>query len=190
VEVSEKPCWVRRATRRSWDKRPDYGRPGTVLRTSQKRKGLPWGLAEKRKETKFCEGGKGNRRHINADRFRRGKSIAKIVIDYVDGCHERMSGDNGMEEGCVGRPYIMAYNYRVSPYRSSYSPLSQSGCLIPLLLHHPFKIGGFFRGTHHRKKALEGDQKLYQLLLTRKRPLLAMRPANSEGERERLPRLI
>ena len=43
VEVSEKPCWVRRATRRSWDKRPDWGRPGTVLRTSQKRKGLPWG---------------------------------------------------------------------------------------------------------------------------------------------------
>ncbi len=33
---------VIRATRRSWDKRPDWGRPGTVLRTSQKRKGLPW----------------------------------------------------------------------------------------------------------------------------------------------------
>ena len=41
VEVSEKPCWARRATRRSWDKRPDWGRPGTVLRTSQKIKGLP-----------------------------------------------------------------------------------------------------------------------------------------------------
>jgi hypothetical protein len=39
VVVSEKPCWVRRETRRSWDKRPDWGRPGTVLRTSQKRKG-------------------------------------------------------------------------------------------------------------------------------------------------------
>jgi hypothetical protein len=25
VEVSENPCWVRRATRRSWDKRPDWG---------------------------------------------------------------------------------------------------------------------------------------------------------------------
>ncbi len=96
-----------------------------------------------------------------------------------------MSRDNEMEEGvdggkggCVG-PYIIAYNYLVSPYRPSYSPLSQSGCLILLLLHHPFKIGGVFRGTHHRKKALEGDQKLYQLLLIRKRPLLAMRPANS-----------
>ena len=31
VVVSEKPCWVRRETRRSWDKRPDWGRPGTVL---------------------------------------------------------------------------------------------------------------------------------------------------------------
>ena len=88
------------------------------------------GVAEKRKETKFGEGGKGNRRHVNADRFRRGKSSAKIVIDYVDGGHERMSGDNGMEEGvdggkggCVG-PYLIAYNYLVSPYRPSYSPLS------------------------------------------------------------------
>ena len=41
-----------------------------------------------------------------------------------------MSGDNGMEEGvdggkggCVG-PYLIAYNYLVSPYRPSYSPLS------------------------------------------------------------------
>jgi hypothetical protein len=33
--------WVRRETRRSWDNRPDWGRPGTVLRTSQNRKGLP-----------------------------------------------------------------------------------------------------------------------------------------------------
>jgi hypothetical protein len=30
VEVSENPCWVRRATRRSWDKSSDWGRPGTV----------------------------------------------------------------------------------------------------------------------------------------------------------------
>jgi hypothetical protein len=88
------------------------------------------GVAEKRKETKFGEGGKGNRRHVNSDRFRRGKSSAKIVIDYVDGGHEGMSGDNGMEEGvdggkggCVG-PYLIAYNYLVSPYRPSYSPLS------------------------------------------------------------------
>ncbi len=42
VEVSEKPYWVRTATRRSWDNRPDWGRPGTVFRTSHKRKGLPW----------------------------------------------------------------------------------------------------------------------------------------------------
>jgi hypothetical protein len=154
------------------------------------------GVAEKRKETKFGEGGKGNRRHINSDRFRRGKSSAKIVIDYVDGGDERMSGDNGVKEGvdggkggCVG-PYLVFYIYLVSPYCPSYSPLPQSGYLIPLLLHHPLKIGGGFRGPHHRKEALEGDQKLYQLLLIRKRPLLAMRPANSGGEGERLTRLI
>jgi hypothetical protein len=59
--------------------------------------------------------------------------------------------------------------------------------LVPLLLHHPLKISGGLRGTHHRKEALEGDQELYQLLLIRKRPLLAMRPANGGGEEERLP---
>ncbi len=33
-------------------------------------KGFYVGVAEKRKETKFGEGGKGNRRHIIADRLR------------------------------------------------------------------------------------------------------------------------
>ncbi len=42
MEVSEKPCWDGRVTRRSWDKSPDWGRPGTVFNASQKRKGLPW----------------------------------------------------------------------------------------------------------------------------------------------------
>ncbi len=40
VEVSEKP-------RRSWDKSPDWGRPGTVFRTSQKIKGLLWACRRK-----------------------------------------------------------------------------------------------------------------------------------------------
>jgi hypothetical protein len=70
--------------------------------------------------------------------------------------------------------------------QSSYSPFPMSMYLVPLLFHHPLKIGGGLRGTHHRKKALEGDQELSQLLLIRKRPLLAMRPANSGGEGERL----
>jgi hypothetical protein len=39
--VSEKPCWDRRAIRRSWDKSLDWGRQGTVFKTSQKKKGLP-----------------------------------------------------------------------------------------------------------------------------------------------------
>jgi hypothetical protein len=37
VDVSENPCWMRSDIRRSWDKRPDWGRPGTVFKTSQKR---------------------------------------------------------------------------------------------------------------------------------------------------------
>jgi hypothetical protein len=46
-----------RATRRSWDKRPDWGRPGTVLRTSQKRKGLPWEWRRKGRRPKFVRVG-------------------------------------------------------------------------------------------------------------------------------------
>ena len=100
----------------------------------------------------------------------------------------KKSVDSG-KGGCVC-PYFIVYVYLVSPYSPSHSPLSKPIHFVPLLLHHPFKIGGGFRGTHHRKEALEGDQKLYQLLLIRKRPLLAMRPANSGGEGERLPCLI
>ncbi len=58
---------------------------------------------------------------------------------------------------------------------------------IPLLLLHPLKVGEGLRGTHDGKKALEGDQELYQLLLIGKRSLPAMRPENSGGEGERLP---
>jgi hypothetical protein len=151
------------------------------------------GVTEERKETKFCEGGEGNGRHINADRLRRGKNGTKVVIDNVHGGHERVSGDNGMEEsvdsgkgGCVG-PYVIIYFYLVSSYRPSHSPLSKSVQLVPLLLHHPLKVGGGFRGTHNSEETLEGDQELYQLLLIGKCPLLAMRLANSGGEGERLP---
>jgi hypothetical protein len=38
-----------------------------------------------------------------------------------------------------------------------------------------------------RKEALEGDQKLDELLFIGKHPLLAMRPAEVGGEGERLP---
>ncbi len=74
VVVSEKPCWVRRATRRSCDKRPDWGRPGTVLRTSQNKKGFPFsvGVTEERKETEFSKGGDGNGRYIYSYGFRGG----------------------------------------------------------------------------------------------------------------------
>ncbi len=44
------------------------------------------------------EGGKGDRRHINSDRFSRGKNGTKVVIDNVDGGHEGVGGDNGMKK--------------------------------------------------------------------------------------------
>ncbi len=44
-------------------------------------------------------GGEGNGRHINADRLMRGKNGTKVVIDNVNGGHEGVGGDNGMEEG-------------------------------------------------------------------------------------------
>ena len=86
------------------------------------------------------------------------------------------------EGGCVG-PYFIIYAYLVSSYRPSHSPLSKSMHLVPLLLHHSLKVSGGFRGTHNREETLEGDQEFYQLLLISKRPLLAMRPANSGGRR-------
>jgi hypothetical protein len=45
-------------------------------------------VTEERMETKFCEGGEGDGRHIYADRLRRGKNATKVVIDNVDGGHE------------------------------------------------------------------------------------------------------
>ncbi len=98
------------------------------------------------------------------------------------------SVDSG-KGGCVGPDFIV-YVYLVSPYSPSHSPLSKPIHFVPLLLHHPLKVSGGLRRTHDRKEALEGNQELYQLLLISKRPLLAIRPANSGGEGERLPHLI
>ena len=154
------------------------------------------GVTEERKETKFYEGGEGNGRHIYADRLRRGKNGTKVVIDNVDGGHEGVGRDNGMKEsvdsgkgGCVGS-YFVVYLYSVSSHSPSNPPLFESVHFIPLLLHHPLKVRGSLRRMDDGKEALEGDQELYQLLLISKRSLLAMRPANSGGEGERLSRLI
>ncbi len=95
------------------------------------------------------------------------------------------SVDSG-KGGCVGPDFIV-YVYSVSPYSLSHSPLSKPIHFVPLLLHHPLKVRRGLRWTHDRKKALEGDQELYQLLLISKRALLAMQPANSGGEGERFP---
>ncbi len=102
------------------------------------------------------------------------------MLDDVDGGKEGVSGDNGVKksvdggkDGCIG-PHIIPYLNLVSPYFPHDRPLPQPVYLIPFLLQHPLKIGEGFRGTHHREKAFEGDQELYQLLLIRKRPLLAI----------------
>ena len=47
--------------------------------------GFVVGVSKEGKEIKFSEGGKGDGRHIDADRLRGGKNGAKVVIDYVDG---------------------------------------------------------------------------------------------------------
>ena len=113
------------------------------LKNITEEEGFAVGVTEERKETKFCEGGDGDGRHINADRLRRGKNGTKVVIDNVDGGHEGVGGDNGMkksvdsgEGGCVC-PYFIVYVYLISPYSPSHSPLSKSIYFVPLLLHHP-----------------------------------------------------
>jgi hypothetical protein len=157
VVVSEKPCCVRRETRRSWDKRPDWGEARDSLEDITKKKRFAVGVTEERKETEFCESGEGNGRHINADRLRRGKNGTQVVIDNVDGGHEGVGRGNGMKEsvdsgkgGGVGT-YFVVYLYSVFSYSPSHSSLPQSIHLIPLLLHHPLEIGGSLRGTHHRE---------------------------------------
>jgi hypothetical protein len=79
------------------------------------------GLTEEGYKAEFGDGGKGDRRHINTDRLRRGKKDTKVVIDNFDGGHEGVSGDNGVKEsidggksGCVGPDFIL-YVYPVSP---------------------------------------------------------------------------
>ncbi len=104
-----------------------------------------------------------------------------------------MGGDNGVEEGIDGGKgggvgaYIVLYIYPVSAYRPSNSPLPQSVHFIPLLFHYSLKIGGGLGGADDRKEALEGDQKLDELLFIRKRPLLVMQPAGGGGEGQRFP---
>ena len=55
------------------------------------------GVTEEWKETKFCEVGKRDGGYINSDRLRRGKNGTKVIVDNVDGGHEGVSRDNGVE---------------------------------------------------------------------------------------------
>ena len=91
------------------------GKARDSLEDITEEEGFAVGVTEEGKEAKFCEGGERDRRHINTDRFRGGKNGTKIIIDNVDGGHEGVGGDNGMEEsvdsgkgGCVG-PYFIIY---------------------------------------------------------------------------------
>ncbi len=61
--------------------------------------GFVVGVSEEGKETKFSEGGKGDGRHIDADRLRGGKNGAKVVVDDVDG---GKVGEGRVEVGEVG----------------------------------------------------------------------------------------
>ena len=108
------------------------GKARDSLEDITEEEGFAVGVTEEGKEAKFCEGGERDRRHINTDRFRGGKNGTKIIIDNVDGGHEGVGGDNGMEEsvdsgkgGCVG-PYLIFYLYSVSSYRPSHSSLRET----------------------------------------------------------------
>jgi hypothetical protein len=68
-----------------------------------KEKRFAVGVTEEREETKFCEGGEGNGRHINADRLRRGKN--------GNGMEESVDSGKG---GCVG-PYFIIYVFLSPP---------------------------------------------------------------------------
>ncbi len=91
--------------------------------------GFAVGVTEEREETKICEDGEGDRRHIDADRLRRGKDGTKVIVDNVDNGEVGVGGDNRMKRSvdngkgsCVGA-YIVLYVHFVFPYRPSHSPL-------------------------------------------------------------------
>jgi hypothetical protein len=90
------------------------------------------GVTEERKEAKFCEGGKRDRRHINADRLREGQNGTKVIIGNVDGGREGVGGDNGMEEsvdsgkgGCIAYPgpycSVLPVQHQYSDFLKTYN---------------------------------------------------------------------
>jgi hypothetical protein len=106
------------------------GKAGDRFKDIAEKKRFAVGVMQEREKVEFGKGGKGDGRQINADRLRRGEKGTKIIIDYVDGGHAGVSGDNGMEEGIDSRegsgvgPHIIPYLYPVSPYFPSNPPLS------------------------------------------------------------------
>ena len=60
------------------------------LKNITEEEGFAVGVTEERKETKFCEGGEGDGRHINADRLRGGNNGAKVIVYNVYNGEVRM----------------------------------------------------------------------------------------------------
>ena len=80
---------MRREIRRSWDNSPDWGRPGTVLRTSQKMKGLLWACRRKGRRPSVVRVGR--EMEDTSMRTDSGEEDgAKVVVDYVDGGEVRV----------------------------------------------------------------------------------------------------
>ena len=69
---------------------------------------------------------------------------------------ETIEWNRALTVGSVG-PDFIAYNYPVSSYRPSHSPLSQAVYLIPLLLHYPLKIGEGLRDPREGPKCRGGQ---------------------------------
>ncbi len=96
------------------------GKAGDSFKDIAEKKRFAVGVMQESEKAEFGKGGKGDGRHINADRLRRGEKDTKIIIENVDGGHAGVSGDNGMEEGSVRIQTV-----RLRLVRGLSKPLSQ-----------------------------------------------------------------
>ncbi len=60
--------------------------------------GFSVGVLEEGQETKFCEDGEGDGRHIDANRLRGGKDGTTVVVNNVDGGEVGVGRDNRMKQ--------------------------------------------------------------------------------------------
>ena len=57
------------------------GKAGDSFKNIAEKKRFAVGVIQEREKAEFGKGGKGDGRHINADRLRRGEKGTKIIID-------------------------------------------------------------------------------------------------------------